>query len=131
MAPIQIHAKNSMVPSTIIRINEHFSLVSFLLLYSPMFFASLSYILIAFAFSIIFLICLLHSHILSLFFFICSGFFATFNSNKICKLKMYLLWFAVEKQTDLSILKKRQIKSAILNSSFSAIDCFVEDEWMF
>jgi hypothetical protein len=34
----------------------------------------------------------------------------------------------VEKQTDLSILKKRQIQSAILNSCFSAIDCFVEDK---
>ena len=36
---------------------------------------------------------------------------------------------SIEKQTDLSISKKRQIQSAVLNFCFSAINCLVEIKW--
>jgi hypothetical protein len=89
MAPIQIHAENSIVPPTIIKINGHFSVVSSLLIYSQVFCFLLYSRRVCFLYHTLNLLAsLTHSRYFSFF----SGFFATFNSNKIYKLKMYPIW---------------------------------------
>ncbi len=73
IAQTQVHTENRTLPASIVNINEHYRLVSFLLLYSQLFCFLLSYSQ---------LFCFLRSYSRLFFRSIFSVFFKIFNSNK-------------------------------------------------